>query len=117
VQNTFGDLDTFSTQGVVEFNLNGTSVRLRPFTTRPGRFYFVFRDGSSGAETYEAARFLYSDLREDGTTVLDFNQAYNPPCAFNPYTTCPIPLPENRLMVKVLAGERAYPVHPALPRS
>ena len=41
--------------------------------------------------------------------VLDFNQAYNPPCAFNPYTTCPIPLPENRLPVKVLAGERAYP--------
>src|SRR6185503_3194845 len=49
-------------------------------------------------------RFLYSDLKDDGTTVLDFNQAYNPPCAFNPFTTCPIPLPENRLPVKVLAG-------------
>jgi hypothetical protein len=116
VPNTFGDLDIFQTQGVVEFTLNGQALRLRPFTTRPKRFYFVFRDQSSGAETYEAARFLYSDLRDDGTTVLDFNQAYNPPCAFNPYTTCPIPLPENRLGVKVLAGERAYPVHVTLPK-
>jgi uncharacterized protein (DUF1684 family) len=117
VLNTFGDLDTFQTEGVVEFTLNGQALRLRPFTTRPKRFYFVFRDQSSGVETYEAARFLYSDLRDDGTTVLDFNQAYNPPCAFNPFTTCPIPLPENRLGVKVLAGERAYPVHVTLPES
>ena len=117
VINTFGDLDTFQTEGVVEFTLRGQTLRLRPFTTRPKRFYFVFRDQSSGEETYEAARFLYSDLRDDGTTVLDFNQAYNPPCAFNPYTTCPIPLPENRLGVKVLAGERAYPVHVPLPKS
>jgi uncharacterized protein len=117
VLNTLGDIDTYQTEGVVEFALNGQTLRLRPFTTRPKRFYFVFRDQSSGAETYEAARFLYSDLRDDGTTVLDFNQAYNPPCAFNPYTTCPIPLPENRLPVKVLAGERAYPVHVPLPKS
>jgi uncharacterized protein (DUF1684 family) len=68
----------------------------------------VFRDASSGQETYETARFLYSDLLPDGTTVLDFNMAYNPPCAFNPYTTCPIPLRENRLPVKILAGEKAY---------
>jgi uncharacterized protein (DUF1684 family) len=117
VVNTFGDLDTFKTEGVVEFTLQGRTLRLRPFTTRPKRFYFVFRDASAGKETYEAARFLYSDLRDDGSTVLDFNQAYNPPCAFNPFTTCPIPIPENRLGVKVLAGEQAYPVHPELPKS
>jgi uncharacterized protein (DUF1684 family) len=117
VVNTFGDLDTFKTEGVVEFTLGEQTLRLRPFTTRRNRFYFVFRDASSGQETYEAARFVYSDLRDDGTTVLDFNQAYNPPCAFNPYTTCPIPLPENRLKVKILAGERAYPPHPTLPAS
>ncbi len=117
VINTFGDLDTFTTQGVVEFALNGQTLRLRPFTTRPKRFYFVFKDASSGNETYAAARFLYADLKDDGTTVLDFNQAYNPPCAFNPFTTCPIPLPENRLPVKVLAGERAYPEHVELPKS
>ena len=117
VVNTFGDMDTFSTQGVVEFALNGQTLRLRPFTTRPKRFYFVFKDASSGNETYAAARFVYSDLRDDGTTVIDFNQAYNPPCAFNPYTTCPIPLPENRMPLKVLAGERAYPEHVELPAS
>ena len=117
VTNTFGDLDIFTTQGVVEFTLQGKTLRLRPFTTRPKRLYFVFKDASSGAETYGAARFLYADLRDDGTSVLDFNQAYNPPCAFNPYTTCPIPLPENRLPVKVLAGEQAYPEHIELPQS
>jgi uncharacterized protein (DUF1684 family) len=110
VLNTYGDQDEYNTEGVVEFQLLGQNLRLRPFTTRPNRFYFVFRDASSGQETYETARFLYSDLRPDGTTVLDFNMAYNPPCAFNPYTTCPIPLRENRLPVKILAGEKAYPV-------
>jgi len=108
VVNTFGDVDTYQTDGIVEFKLNGETLRLRPFTTEPGHFYFVFNDASSGNETYEAARFLYSDLRPNGTTILDFNEAYNPPCSFNPFTTCPIPLPENRLPVKVLAGEKKY---------
>lgn len=110
VPNTLGDIDEYKTEGVVEFELRGERLRLRPFTTRPKRFYFVFRDASSGHETYETARFLYTDLRDDGTSILDFNQAYNPPCAFNPYTTCPIPLRENRLPVKILAGEKAYPI-------
>ena len=115
VPNTLGDLDEYKTEGVVEFQLGGQTLRLRPFTTRPKRFYFVFRDASSGQETYETARFLYADLADDGTSVLDFNQAYNPPCAFNPYTTCPLPMAENRLPVKILAGERDYPVHVPLP--
>lgn len=109
VLNTYNHADDYTSEGVVEFQLEGRTLRLRPFTTRPGRLYFVFRDASSGNETYETARFLYSDLKDDGTTVLDFNMAYNPPCAFNPYTTCPIPLKENRLPVKILAGEKAYP--------
>jgi uncharacterized protein len=116
VVNTYGDVDVYRTEGVVEFTLMGQTLRVRPFTTRPKRFYIVFKDASSGQETYEAARFLYSDLLDDGTTVLDFNEAYNPPCAFNPYTTCPIPIPENRLPVKILAGEKAYPVHVPLPK-
>jgi uncharacterized protein (DUF1684 family) len=108
VVNTLGDLDTYTTEGVIEFTLVGKKMSVRPFTTRPRRFYIVFKDESGGKETYDTARFLYSDLNDDGTTVLDFNEAYNPPCAFNPYTTCPIPLKENRLPVKILAGERAY---------
>ena len=108
VLNTYNDVDEYTSEGVVEFELGGETLRLRPFTTRPKRFYFVFRDASSGQETYATARFLYADLRDDGTAGLDFNQAYNPPCAFNPHTTCPIPLRENRLPVKILAGEKAY---------
>ena len=109
IPNQLGDDQLFTTEGVVQFTVNGETVRLRPMTTRPGRLYFIFRDGTSGKETYETARFLYSDLKSDGTTVLDFNQAYNPPCAFNPYTTCPLPPQENRLKVRILAGEKAYP--------
>jgi hypothetical protein len=108
IVNTFNDVVSYKTEGVVEFELHGRTLRLRPFTTRPGRLYFVFRDASSGVETYGTGRFLYADLLEDGTTVLDFNEAYNPPCAFNPYTTCPLPMRENILPVKILAGERAY---------
>jgi uncharacterized protein len=108
VINTFNDLVSYNSEGVVEFELHGRTLRLRPFTTRPGRLYFVFRDASSGEGTYATGRFLYSDLREDGTAILDFNEAYNPPCAFNPHTTCPIPLKENILPVKILAGERGY---------
>jgi len=106
--NQLGDEDVMQTEGVVEFTIGGQKVRLRPMTTRPKRFWFIFRDGTSGKETYETARFLYADLRDDGTTVLDFNQAYNPPCAFNPFTTCPIPLPENRLKVRIPVGEKNY---------
>ena len=108
VPNTLDVLDPYSTEGVLEFTLNGQTLRLRPFTTRPKRFYIVFRDASAGKETYQVARFLYADLLDDGTAVLDFNQAYNPPCAFNKFTTCPLPLKENILPVKILAGERAY---------
>jgi hypothetical protein len=114
VMNTFNGVDEYDTEGVVEFALHGRTVRLRPFTTRPKRFYFVFRDASGGVETYEAARFLYADLLDGGTTVLDFNEAYNPPCAFNTYTTCPIPLKENVLPVKILAGEKAYSGSPTV---
>jgi uncharacterized protein (DUF1684 family) len=112
VPSLMGDEETYTTEGVVEFTLNGQTVRLRPMTTRPGRLFFIFRDATSGRETYEAARFLYSDLQPDGTTVLDFNEAYNPPCAFNPYTTCPLPPTENRLQLPIAAGELNYP-HPA----
>jgi uncharacterized protein len=108
VPTLMGDIESGITEGLVEFTLNGSTIRMRPITTRPGRFWFIFRDATAGQETYEAARFLYTDLKADGTTVLDFNEAYNPPCAFNEFTTCPLPLPENRLTVRIPAGEQAY---------
>jgi hypothetical protein len=117
VVNTFGDIDSYVSEGVVEFTLNNQVLRLRPFTTRPKHLYIVLSDDTSGNETYEAARFLTAELRDDGTTILDFNEAYNPPCAFNPFTTCPIPLQQNRLHARVMAGEKKYPEHVPLPTS
>ena len=111
VVNTLGDIDGYVSEGVVEFTLNNQILRLRPFTTRPKHLYIVFSDETSGNETYEAARFVTAELGDDGTTILDFNEAYNPPCAFNPFTTCPIPLQQNRLRARVLAGEKKYPGH------
>lgn len=109
IPNILGDDEEYTTEGTVAFTLNGQQVTMRPMTTRPGRLYFIFKDGTSGKETYHTARFLYADLQPDGTTVLDFNEAYNPPCAFNPYTTCPLPPKENQLTVRILAGEMDYP--------
>jgi len=102
-----GDLEPFTVPGTVAVSIGGKTANMEAWRSGE-RLWFVFRDASSGQETYETARFLYADLRPAGTAVVDFNEAYNPPCAFNPYTTCPIPLPENRLTVKILAGEKAY---------
>src|SRR5206468_12716298 len=73
---------------------------LHPFPTRRSS------DLTAGKETYPAGRFLYSAMPRDGEVVLDFNKAYSPPCAFTDYATCPLPPPQNRLPVRVEAGEK-----------
>lgn len=77
--------------------------------TEGDELWFVFTDTTAGTETYEAARFLYAPMPVGQRVVLDFNRAYNPPCAYNPFTTCPLPPRENRLPIAVRAGEKAYP--------
>lgn len=74
--------------------------------------FLIFADATSGRETYGAARFLYADMPRDGRIVLDLNQACNPPCAFTPYATCPLAPPENRLGVRVTAGQLKYAKKP-----
>jgi uncharacterized protein (DUF1684 family) len=93
-----------------EFALAGTRVRLDGVLESPdaGELFFIFRDRTSGKETYGAGRFLYADLPTGGKVVLDFNKAYSSPCAFTPYATCPLPLRQNRMPVRVEAGELAY---------
>lgn len=112
VPNILGDLERYVSNGVVAFTLHGREYRLEAFESsgaRGRRLFFVFRDATSGHETYHTARFLYADPpQEDGRVVLDFNKAYNPPCAFNPYTTCPLPPPQNILPVRIEAGELDY---------
>ena len=78
-------------------------------TEKSRDLWFLFADKTSGRETYGAGRFLYSEgMPDDGKLVVDFNKAYNPPCAFNDYSTCPLPPHQNRLKVAVRAGEKKY---------
>jgi hypothetical protein len=106
--NVLGDLEHYTSPGVVEFTLHGQKLRLEPVSAGPDRLFFVFRDGTSGKETYGAARFLVTDGPREGLVHLDFNKAVNPPCAYNPFTTCPLPPKDNRLTVRIEAGELAY---------
>ncbi len=106
--NILGDIETFRTSGSVAMTVGGAEVRMTAVDSG-GRLWFIFRDLTSGTATYPAARFLYADAPgADGTTTVDFNRAYNPPCAFNPHTTCPLPPLENRLPARVEAGELDY---------
>ncbi|MDX1632757.1 MAG: DUF1684 domain-containing protein, partial [Thermoanaerobaculia bacterium] len=73
-----------------------------------GSLFLVFGDETNGEETYGGGRFLYTEPPEGGRVVLDFNRAYNPPCVFTPYATCPLPPPQNRLPFPVTAGEKMW---------
>ena len=106
--NILGDIETYQSTGHVTLTVAGREVRMLPVNSGE-RLWFILRDATSGHETYPAARFLYADAPDaDGWTTVDFNKAYNPPCAFNPHTTCPLPPPDNRLDVRVEAGEKNY---------
>ena len=107
VANILGDTENYTSPGSVVFTIDGQQFRMAP-VWEGSELLVIFRDLTSGKETYPAARFLYADAPEDGTVILDFNKAYNPPCAFNPYTTCPLPPPDNRLRVRIEAGELNY---------
>ena len=106
--NILGDVETYTSSGYVTLTVEGREVRMLPVNSGR-RLWFIMRDQTSGEETYGAARFLYADAPdEDGWTTVDFNKAYNPPCAFNPHTTCPLPPPDNRLDMRIEAGEKNY---------
>jgi uncharacterized protein (DUF1684 family) len=93
--------------GFVTFTREGKEYRLDPVIER-NELFFIFRDATSNKTTYGAARFLYAAMPVNGTVVLDFNKAINPPCAFTAFATCPLPPPQNRLTLAVTAGEKKY---------
>ena len=108
--NVLGQVDRYPVPGKAVFERDGKHFELLPVIEVPGdkQLFLIFADRTSGKETYGAARFLYADMPKDGKIVLDFNEAYNPPCAFTSFATCPLAPPENRLDLRVTAGEKKY---------
>jgi hypothetical protein len=101
--------------GAVEFTLKGKTFRLEPVLEDPAvaKLFFILRDTTSKTTTYGACRFLYTGLPTDGLDkagelVLDFNRLENPPCAYSPFSTCPLPPPGNRLPIPLPVGEKRY---------
>jgi uncharacterized protein (DUF1684 family) len=96
--------------GAVLFTKDGHEWRLDTVLEEPGdtELFIMFADATSGHETYGAGRFLYIPIPEGATVPVDFNKAYNPPCALNEFATCPLPPWQNRLKLKITAGEKKY---------
>lgn len=114
IANIIGTTDDIPNPGAVEFERGGKTYRLEALDEGEGTLFLVFADRTSGHGSYGAGRFLDAPMPDkQGRLVLDFNQAYNPPCAFTPFATCPLPPPENRLDLAVEAGEKSYtkPAH------
>jgi uncharacterized protein (DUF1684 family) len=95
--------------GVVNFVFDGRDCSLVAYEESEGELFTLFHDLSNGKETYSSGRYLVVDPPQEGTVTLDFNRAFNPPCAFTPYATCPLPPSENRLQISLLAGEKSPP--------
>ena len=111
--NVLGQAPEMTSPGYVTFSLRGARLRLEPVyeTDENKDLFFIFKDPTAGDTTYGSGRFLHVDMKKpkDGETfILDLNRAYNPPCAFSEFTTCPLPPKQNILKVKVEAGEK-YP--------
>ncbi|MBI4876606.1 MAG: DUF1684 domain-containing protein [Acidobacteria bacterium] len=111
VPNVLGQKDEMPSPGRVIFRWQGRELSLEPVVSDQ-RLWFIFKDGTAGKETYPAGRFLYAGAPVNGTVILDFNQAVNPPCAFTPYATCPLPPRRNWLPVRIEAGELTYHAAP-----
>ena len=95
--------------GKAVFERDGKTYELLAIDEGPGEpLLCVIADATTGQETYGGARFVYAEAPKDGVVVLDFNRAENPPCAFTPFATCPLPPKENRLPFAVTAGEKNY---------
>ncbi|HEX7964696.1 MAG TPA: DUF1684 domain-containing protein [Gammaproteobacteria bacterium] len=107
--NILGMEEDMPSPGALVFEVGGQEYRLDAVIEEGETDYFVmFADQTSGRQTYGAGRFMYVKPPVGGKTVLDFNKSYNPPCAFSPYATCPLPPSQNRLPLAITAGELKY---------
>ena len=112
ITNVLGQVSESPVFGTFEFEMDGKTHSLLSLGEEDSKsLWFIFADRTTGHGTYGAGRYLYSDdMPKDGRLKVDFNKAYNPPCAFNPYSTCPIPPQRNRMDLLVQAGEKDF--HP-----
>jgi uncharacterized protein len=110
IVNILGLEEAMVSPGSVVFTRNGQEMRLDTVLDGPDAtdLFIMFADGTSGHDTYGAGRFLHVPFAANGRTVVDFNKAYNPPCAFNNFATCPLPPYQNRLKLQITAGEKKY---------
>jgi uncharacterized protein (DUF1684 family) len=110
IVNVLGMTSDEISPGQLAFDVDGQTYRIQPILEQGEKdLFIIFKDATSGHETYAAARYVYAHPPgPDGTTVIDFNKAYNPPCTFTPYATCPLPPPQNRLPFRIEAGEKKY---------
>ncbi len=110
IVNVLGMREDIPASGALVFTHGGMEYRLDALLETPDaeELFIMFADATTGQETYGAGRYLYIPLPSDGTVRVNFNTAYNPPCAFNVFATCPLPPPQNRLAVRVEAGELTY---------
>jgi uncharacterized protein (DUF1684 family) len=113
VPNILGSTEQEKSPGAVVFETSGRESRLDAVTEEGSdKLFLIFGDQTNGVDTYGGGRFLYAaQPGKDGRVVLDFNKAYNPPCVFTPYATCPLPPAQNRLPIRVEAGEKRYGGH------
>lgn len=113
IPNITGTISEENSPGALVFTIEGKEYQLDPLERSGGKSLFlIFADQTNGIETYGAGRFLYAKMPgEDGLTVIDFNKAYSPPCAFTRYATCPLPPQQNVLPIPVSAGEKGYGEH------
>ena len=113
IANVLGQVNPRKMPGYFEFERDGRTHRLATLVEdRPDALWIIFADRTNSRETYGAGRFLYTEgLPEKGRLLVDFNKAYNPPCAFTDYSTCPLPPAGNRLDLAVTAGEKRVGDH------
>ncbi len=109
IANITGTTDDLPNPGAVEFVRDGKTYRIEALDEGDGQLFLVFADRTNGHGSYGAGRFLYAAMPDaQGRVALDFNRAYNPPCAFTPFATCPLPPADNRLDLAIDAGEKSY---------
>jgi uncharacterized protein len=108
IPNVLGGHFKMKSPGFLKFALKGKECSLQPVMEEDEKLFIIFRDESNESETYSAGRFLYAEKPVNGEVELDFNKAENPPCAFTPFATCPLPPPQNNLDLEIKAGEKRY---------